>query len=350
MKLPMKKTMERNSFFLFLILISLSFLLLLEPFSHIIFWACTLSLLFYQCYTFFHVKRCICSNISALIVVLLCTIVIVAPAIFVFLSLFDEASQLYVLIKDKEINPELYFDRITQSFPFILDIFNTLDIDLNAAKQKVATLVLSLSSSLAQHAVSLGSNTLGVFTDIVLILYVFFFMLRDGDYLVEILIKALPLGDERERMLFAQFSSVTRATVKGTLVVAMVQGILGGMAFSFLEVQGAVLWGTVMTVLSLVPVVGSALVWAPVALYFCAVGLWWKGIFLALFGTCVIGVIDNILRPILVGKDTKLPDYLILLSTLGGFMMFGFSGFIVGPLIAVLFITFWHIFIRDFNS
>lgn len=346
----MKEKMEKSSFLLLLVLVSLAFIFLLRPFSGIIFWACTLGLLFYPCYAFLHTRKNLGKNVSALLTVLLCMVVFVAPAIFIFISFFNEVSSFYTLIKGREFNPALYFDQITHSFPFIQDAFTNLNIDVDALRQKIADFALGLSSLLAQYAVSIGSDTLGFVTDMAMMLYVFFFMLRDGEALIEVLIRALPLGDERERMLFAQFSSVTRATVKGSLVVAIVQGLLGGVAFSVLGVQGAVLWGTVMTVLSLVPVVGSALVWGPVALYFCATGLWWKGIALTLFGVCVIGLIDNILRPILVGKDTKLPDYLILLSTLGGFMMFGFSGFIVGPLIAVLFITFWHIFIRDFNS
>lgn len=346
----MKEKLEKSSFLLLLVIVSLCFLLLLRPFSHIIFWACTLGLLFYPCYSFLHLRKQLNKNVAALLVVLLCMVVFVAPVSFVVVSFFDEFSQFYAVVKAKQFQPQLYFDQITQSFPIILDVFDKLNIDLNALKEKTAAFALNVSSFLAQHAVSFGSDTLGFFTDVIMMLYIFFFMLRDGEDLVELLVKALPIGDERERILFAQFSSVTRATVKGSMVVAIVQGFLGGVAFAFLGIQGAILWGTIMTVLSLVPVVGSALVWGPVALYFCAVGVWWKGIFLLLFGVCVIGVIDNVLRPLLVGKDTKLPDYLILLSTLGGFMMFGFSGFIVGPLIAVLFITFWHIFIRDFNS
>lgn len=346
----MKEKIEKSSFLLTLAVISILFIFLMRPFSGIIFWACTLGLLFYPCYSFLHVKKRMGQNTAAILVVLLCMIVFVIPAVFIFISFLEQAGILYDLIKGQEFTPVLYLDQIIQSFPVIREVSEMFNIDLNEIKQKVAEFGLRLSSLLAQQALSFGSDTLGVVSDLVMILYILFFMLRDGEDLIELLIKALPLGDERERMLFAQFSSVTRATVKGTLMVAVVQGLLGGAAFTFLGIQGAVLWGTVMTVLSLVPVVGCALVWAPVALYYCAVGLWWKGVFLTLFGVCVIGVVDNVLRPILVGKDTKLPDYIILLSTLGGFVMFGFSGFIVGPVIAMLFVTFWYIFIRDFNS
>jgi predicted PurR-regulated permease PerM len=96
--------------------------------------------------------------------------------------------------------------------------------------------------------------------------------------------------------------------------------------------------------------VGAGLVWVPVAIYLFAVGSWIQGLVLTGFGAGVIGLVDNFLRPILVGRDTKLPDYLVLLSTLGGFVWFGINGFVIGPLLASLFVAFWEIFIRDFNT
>jgi predicted PurR-regulated permease PerM len=155
------------------------------------------------------------------------------------------------------------------------------------------------------------------------------------------------MGDARERMLFAKFGEVTRATIKGNLVIAVIQGTLGGLIFWVLGIPGALLWGVVMAVLSLIPAVGPAIVWVPVSLYLFATGDNVKGIVLVAFGAGVIGLVDNILRPILVGRDTKLPDYIVLLSTLGGLGLFGINGFVIGPLVAALFIAFWGIFIRE---
>jgi predicted PurR-regulated permease PerM len=132
--------------------------------------------------------------------------------------------------------------------------------------------------------------------------------------------------------------------------VAAVQGTLCGIIFWALSIPGAFLWGVVMTLLSLIPVVGAGLIWGPVAIYLFAIGEWVQGLILAGFGAGVIGLVDNILRPILVGRDTKLPDYIVLLSTLGGFVLFGMNGFVVGPLIAALFVAFWGIFMREFNA
>jgi predicted PurR-regulated permease PerM len=143
--------------------------------------------------------------------------------------------------------------------------------------------------------------------------------------------------------LFNRFTTVIRATVKGNVVVAIVQGLLGGLAFWFLGVHAPVLWGVVMAFLSLLPAVGSALVWVPVAIYFLITGALWHGISLIAFGVLVIGLVDNVLRQILVGKDTKMPDYVVLIATLGGMAIFGINGFVIGPVIAAMFMAVWDI-------
>jgi predicted PurR-regulated permease PerM len=150
-------------------------------------------------------------------------------------------------------------------------------------------------------------------------------------------------------LLFSKFGEVTRATIKGNMVIALIQGSLGGLIFWALGIPGALLWGVVMAVLSLIPAVGPAIVWVPVSIYLFASGENVKAIILIAFGAGVIGLVDNILRPILVGRDTKLPDYIVLLSTLGGLALFGINGFVIGPVIAALFIAFWGIFMRDVN-
>jgi len=175
-------------------------------------------------------------------------------------------------------------------------------------------------------------------------LYLLFFVLRDGERMLEAIIRALPLGDERERALFAKFAEVSRATIKGTLVIGLMQGFLGGVMFSILGVTGAVFWGVVMVILSILPIVGASIVWIPVAIFLLMSGAWIKALVLVIFGAVVIGLLDNILRPLLVGRDTKMPDYIILLSTLGGLSVFGISGFVIGPIIASLFLSVWVMF------
>ena len=181
-------------------------------------------------------------------------------------------------------------------------------------------------------------------------LYVLYFFLRDGDQLLLAIARALPLGDARERALFERFTAVTRATLKGTLVVGAVQGTLGAIFFALLGLEGPVFWGAMMWACSLIPVIGPTIIWLPAALILIISGSVAKGLLLMGLGTFVIALADNILRPILVGRETRMPDFLVLLSTLGGLTLFGLSGFIAGPAIAALFITAWDMFAREYAS
>ena len=178
-------------------------------------------------------------------------------------------------------------------------------------------------------------------------LYLLFFFLRDGQRLHRQLRAAIPLRTQHERALLEKVTVVIPATVKGNMVVAILQGSLGGAIFWILGIQGPLLWGAFMALLALVPAVGAAVIWLPVAIYLLATGLIWKGIVLLVYGILVISLADNVVRPILVGKDTKMPDYVILVSTLGGLAVFGVNGFIVGPLVAALCIAVWDIFAEN---
>jgi predicted PurR-regulated permease PerM len=168
--------------------------------------------------------------------------------------------------------------------------------------------------------------------------------LRDGSALTKRIVDAIPLPPEQEPALFRKFTTAIRATIKGNILVAMAQGALGGLIFWLLGLPAPVLWGVVMGLLALLPAVGAALIWVPAAIYLLATGSVWQGVVLFIFGALVIGLIDNILRPLLVGKDTKMPDYVVLISTLGGLATFGLNGFIIGPVIAAMFIAAWDIF------
>lgn len=181
-------------------------------------------------------------------------------------------------------------------------------------------------------------------------IYLLFFLLRDGESVVLRVRKAIPLHVDLKVALIDKFAAVVRATVKGDILVAILQGSLGGLVFWFLGIHAPVLWAVLMAFLSLVPAVGAAIVWLPVAIYLLAIGATWQGLVLIAFGTFVIGLVDNFVRPILVGKDTKMPDYLVLISTISGLQMFGLNGFVLGPVIAAVFLTVWGIFSEMRNT
>ncbi|MBN2232378.1 MAG: AI-2E family transporter [Deltaproteobacteria bacterium] len=343
-----RERLERRSFLLLLLLVTLLFLWLLKPFFSAVFWACIVALLFHPLH-FRLRRRWNHPNLVVLATLAVCILVGVVPFMFVFASFLREGADLYGRLQRSEIDFGAFVDQIRQGFPLVQDVLERFHLDLDVLTVQLSGAAVTVSRYLAQKSVQLGQGTLQFFVNLGLMLYLAFFMLRDGSRLVDLVVRALPLGDERERLLLGKFAEVSRATVKGSLMVAAVQGMLGGIIFRILGIPGPVLWGVVMILLSLIPMVGSGLIWGPVALYLLATGSWVRGLVLAAFGLGVVGLVDNVLRPVLVGRDTKLPDYLVLLSTLGGFILFGMNGFVIGPLVAALFIAFWEIFIREFN-
>ena len=342
--------LEKITFLMTLVLVSVLFLLLLLPFWGAIFWACIIGLIFSPMYQYLLRIGKPKPNLAALAALFICFVIGIIPSLFVIISFFREGSSLYNRLKSGEFDIADRIDKVQTAFPIIKNFFDRFDLDINSIQTQFSDFALTFSGYIAQNALALGQGTLQFFIALGLMLYMTFFMLRDGDKLVEMLVRALPLGNEREYLLFHKFAEVVRATVKGNLLVAAVQGILGGIIFWVLDIPGAFLWGVVMALLSLIPVIGAGLIWGPVAIYLFAVGEWSHGVILVAFGAGVIGLADNILRPLLVGRDTKLPDYIVLLSTLGGFSLFGMNGFVLGPLVAALFIAFWEIFIREFNT
>jgi predicted PurR-regulated permease PerM len=192
------------------------------------------------------------------------------------------------------------------------------------------------------------SGTLNFLFMLGVMLYAMYFFLEGGGRLVDRILFYLPLDDAEERLLLDRFRSVARATLKGTAVIGLLQGTLAGIAFAVAGVPSAAFWGALMVALSVVPGIGIGLVWVPASIVLVAGGHTLEGVLLALFCGGVVGSIDNVLRPRLVGKDTKLPDLLILLSTIGGISMFGMLGLIVGPILAALFVTVWEIYGRVF--
>ena len=227
----------------------------------------------------------------------------------------------------------------------MLEILERLNLnDPKVIQEKISGVAVQASQFVATKVVAIGQNTMEFLISFCIMLYLLFFFLRDGAVISRKMFAAIPLDDVHKQKLGSKFITVVRATVKGNLAVAATQGALGGIIFWILGIDGALLWAVVMAFLSLLPAVGAAIVWAPVAIYFIATGATTQGIILAAYGAGIMGMVDNVLRPLLVGKDTKMPDYLILISTLGGIALFGLTGFVIGPLIAALFIAVWDIF------
>jgi predicted PurR-regulated permease PerM len=343
--------LERAAFLLFLILVTCLFLVLLKPFFDAIFWACIIALIFHpvqeRLLKLWGKKR---RNLSAITALLICVVIGIIPLAFILGLLIEEGAMLYQLLHTGQIDFSKYITAVKEIVPATQRFLEHWNLDLEAIKAQLSQAALTLSRYIARNSLELGQGTVKFAISFGLMLYLAFFLLRDGSKLVDLIARALPLGRGREELLFDKFVGVTRATIKGTLVVAIVQGTLGGLIFGILGLPAPVLWGAVMAILSLVPVVGASLVWVPAAIYLFMIGAWVKALVLIGFSAGIISLVEHILRPILVRKGTKLPDCVVLLTTLGGFALFGFTGFVMGPLLAALFVAFWGIFMREFKK
>jgi predicted PurR-regulated permease PerM len=216
--------------------------------------------------------------------------------------------------------------------------------------QQIATAVKAAGAYLVSFASRMTATTAAFLLNLFVMLYAMFFFFRDGHKILERIFYYLPLSDEDESRMLSQFASITRATVKGTLVIGVIQGGLGGIAFWVAGIEGAALWGTIMTILSIVPGIGAPLVWVPFVIFLYVNGQYLTATLLLVWCGAVVTTIDNFLRPVLVGRDSEMPDLLILIGTLGGLFLFGPIGFIVGPIICGLFLTVWDIYGTTFRD
>jgi predicted PurR-regulated permease PerM len=338
-------SLQQKTFLTLLIAVSIAFILILLPFYGAVFWGAVLAILFTPFYRQLLASMQGRRNLAALTTLFLCLVVVIFPLAIITASLVKEANQVYQMIRSGQLDFGAYFLQIINALPaWAVDILDRYGFGSIAAfKERLSEGALQGSQLFASQALDIGQNTFHFLISFAIMLYLLFFLLRDGAALSARVRHAIPLSEEYKRNLLSKFTTVIRATVKGNIVVAITQGTLGGLMFWILGIEGALLWGVLMAFLSLLPAVGAGLIWAPVAIYFLVTGAIWQGAVLIAFGVFVIGLVDNVLRPILVGKDTKMPDYVVLISTLGGMALFGLNGFVIGPLIAALFIAAWDL-------
>jgi predicted PurR-regulated permease PerM len=280
---------------------------------------------------------------------MLIVVSVLLPMALLGTSIAHEAAAFYDRFKSGDIQLADYFQRMVAVLPeWARSTLTRNGIeDLAALQHKLAQALGRSGEALTARVFVIGQGTLDFVLQFFVMLYLLYFLLRDGRALSAAAERSLPLAPEHTRRLLDQFATVVRATVKGNVAVAFVQGALGWLAFWFLDISAALLWGAVMAVLSLLPAVGAALVWAPVAIYLVTTGSILQGLGLTAWGVLVIGLVDNVLRPILVGKEIRMPDWLVLIATLGGLAVFGPSGFVIGPVIAALFISGWEILTEE---
>lgn len=345
------KAVRANLFFILVGVTTFAFLGMISQFLITVLWAVVLTMIFYGLFKW--VRRRVGENrrgLAAAITSLLIFFFVIIPFILLIIALVNQGLGLYQSIETGEVDPNFVVDYVERQLPGIYDMLGDAGISPNSVREKLTEFIGTVSQFVATQAISLGSNLINVFVQFTLMLYLLYFFLKDGKQVMQRIIDTIPMGNVRERQLFERFAQVSKATLKGTLMVALVQGSIGGLIFMLLGIPAALLWGVAMTLLALLPVGGSAIVWFPAVIILFAQGQSEKAIILFIVGSLIIGLVDNLLRPKLVGQDTEMPDYLVLISTLGGITYFGLSGFVIGPTIAALFITVWEMMGRDYGG
>ena len=282
----------------------------------------------------------------------LATVVVLILVVFIPLSIFVgivaaqalEVTHSVAPWIERQIEQPDQLDRLLWSNPR-LEWLQPYQLQLMT---KISELAGMVGSFLVNSVASATRGTASFILSTFVMLYAFFFFLLSGRQLLEKVLYYIPLEPEDENLMVEKFLSVTRATLKGSLVIGVVQGLLAGAGFAVAGIEGAAFWGTVMAVMSIIPAVGTGLVWVPAVIYLFVIGKTGMAIALGLWCLVVVGTVDNFLRPALVGRDTKMPDLMVLISTLGGLFYFGAVGFIIGPVVAALFIAVWEIYGRAF--
>lgn len=333
-------TFQKASFLIYLLAVTAAFLFMLRDFLMPMFLAAVFAGLTYPLYIWIlgKVGKPLIASILTLMVIVL---VLVLPLIAVGAVAYQEAVG---LIGTFDVNVwrghlESVLQSLRDHFPTMLGKLNAQNLSQNAfgGLQNAAQWLLTHSAAIS---LSVANNLLNFF----LMLFIMFYFYIDGPYILQRLIKWSPLKDEYERILLEKFLSVSKGTLKGFLAIGLIQGTIGALLFWAVGIHSPIFLGVLMIFGSLVPAVGTALVWGPVAVTFMIEGRWGAAIAVVVVGGLVIASVDNVVRPKVVGKDIEMHDLMVLLSTLGGIGMFGLSGFIIGPILASLFLSIWNIF------
>jgi len=269
------------------------------------------------------------------------TVGLFLPALYVGGAILGQAIAAVAMIQSEAVQIGDAVDAVERA---VLALFGneTGSLAMQTLGDRAESVVNGIGSWFVGLAVGAGQGAAVFVVQLGMMLYLLFFLLRDGDGIYRAVFESIPLGGGQKERFFERFAVVTVATIKGTLVVSLVQGALGGIIFAVLGISGALFWAAVMAILAILPAVGAGIIWFPAAVILGLGGDWGKAAALIAYGVLVISVVDNLLRPILVGHDTRMPDWLVLFATVGGLATFGISGFVAGPVLAALFVVSWQ--------
>jgi predicted PurR-regulated permease PerM len=337
--------LQQASFLIILAVVSLLMAVIVWPFSQPLLWAGLAAIMFQPLYRYTLRRLRGRRNPAAGLSLLIIFFVVMVPALWIAMMVAQQAIVLVTTLQKQPLDLATLFDNVYGLLPKLAQ--DAVDRsgwgDVTMVQTRLQELLTESAGMIATQAVSIGSGALSFFLSFGVALYVMFFLLRDGERIGRTVLCAVPVERSIADRLAERFLGIVRATIKGTGVVALVQGALGTIAMMIAGVPSSLLFGVIMAIFALVPVIGSGAVWVPAGIWLLITGSTWQGLFLLVTGFFVISSVDNVLRPILVGRDTGIPDWIILISTLGGISLVGFSGIVLGPLVAGLFLASWSI-------
>ncbi|MBV7265307.1 AI-2E family transporter [Erythrobacter sp. WH131] len=337
--------LQQVSFLLVLAAVTFLLIWISWPFATPLLWSALAAIMFQPLYKW-ALKKCRGRrNPAALLSLMVILLAVILPALWIGTLVVREALAVIAALQEDPIDLAAMASDIYAMLPTTLQemVDRSGWNDMTEAQTRLQEILGESAGMLASEAVSIGSGALGFVLSFGLALYVTYFLLRDGSRIGETILHSAPIEREIADRLAERFLGIVRATIKGSGVVGLVQGTLGGITMAIVGMQSALLLGVLMAILALIPAVGTALVWGPVGIWLLVTGSIWEGVFVLGAGFIVISSADNVLRPILVGRDTGIPDWIILVTTLGGLSIAGFSGIVLGPLVAGLFLASWSI-------
>lgn len=317
---------------------------ILKPFFFAIFWAILLAAIFNPLYERLgqKLKK---PNLVAGVTLAAVILTLILPVGLIIALLIGESLELYQSIN---ANGGSWMQSITG----LLNTANThpllarFSLDQEFITDKSVELLKTFTGFLLQNLSIFTQNTFVFFIEFAVALYCLFYFLRDGHQFIDTLTRYLPVEKRHINTFISEFLVTAKATLKFTFVIGGIQGLLGGLVFFFTGIHNPLIWGVLMVGLSIVPAIGNAIIWVPAGIIMLVSGHIWQGIVILVFGAIVISSVDNLLRPILMGKDIQMHPLLIFLSTLGGIAVFGFSGFVLGPVAAAFFLAGWKLFLQ----
>jgi len=313
-----------------------------------VFWAIVVAIVFYPLYIKINKSVRGRSSLASILAIGAVVLMVMLPLLLVGGMIVQESLSVYQSLTGEGARTE-GLSLIKQAEGFV-EYLEPYGISQEVVFEKLRLWATSMSQTLATSLITVGQMTFSLFISTAIMLYLLFFFFRDGERLQQTLLHYLPIGNAYEKRLFTRFAETSRAVVKGTLAIAILQGFLGGLTFWIVGVANPVLWGVAMAILSIIPALGPAIVWAPASVILLATGSVWQGVTIIVVGVLLVSFVDDFLRPILVGRGSKMPDSITLLATIGGLSTLGISGFVVGPIVAAFFLSLWVMFGERYHT